>query len=202
MLEIVTPALTGDLTLLATVKAELKITGTDEDDFLTDTIHRASAAIAKHCGRTTFGRETYRQTEFLSREVDSIILDQDLDVDVSSVVVDDTLLPSTSWILDGLLVRRLSAGRPSCWSAGSKIVLTYEAGFQLLGTLPYDIEQVCLDLVKDAYRSKDRDRALRSERVLDISEVTFFGSAVNAKSGGLPPDLAARVEDYRLWPTK
>jgi len=199
MLEVVSPASTGDLTLLATVKAELGITGSDQDAVLTQMIHQASAGIARYCGRTTFARETYRQTEWPARAVPEIILDRDIEVSVDSVTLDDVALAGSDWLLDGSRLRRMMQGRPSCWLACSKIVVEYQAGYELLATLPYDLERACIDLVKGLQGARQRDPALRSERVLDLMEVTYFGSAAAGQAGGLPPDVAARLEPHRLY---
>lgn len=202
MLEIISKAVTDDLTELPSIKTELRILTDDDDLYLEDLIHRASAAIAAYCGRTTFGRETYRQAEWTDGPLLQIFLDRDLDIEVSMVTLNGVALPSTDWLLEGRRLRRMLGARPSSWPGGSSIVIEYQAGFHLLATLPRDIEQACITLVKDAYHARDRDRALRSERVLDLSEVSFFGAAINAKTGGLPPDIAAQVDGYVLMPVK
>ncbi|MCW2246209.1 hypothetical protein M2352_001800 [Azospirillum fermentarium] len=61
MLTVITPAVSQQLTTLAAVKTELKLSGTADDDWLSEVIDRASATIRRWCGRT-FALETVRET--------------------------------------------------------------------------------------------------------------------------------------------
>ena len=58
MITLKTPPAATALTSLAVVKAELGLTTTTEDAWLTDAIASQSAALSGHC-RRIFGRATY-----------------------------------------------------------------------------------------------------------------------------------------------
>ena len=62
MLEILSPAATGDLTTLAIAKRELGVADAGQDTRIADLIRQASDLVAQWCNRSGFGRETLRQT--------------------------------------------------------------------------------------------------------------------------------------------
>jgi hypothetical protein len=191
-----------DLTLLATVKTELSITGTTQDAWLTDAIRQASDAIAAFCRRPEgFGRATYAQTwraERSNERAESLILARDLAPSIVSVVEDGTTLASTDYLLDGSLLRRLSADAPIDWRA-AKIVATYQAGWTLLTDLPNDVERCCLDLVVRAQQARGRDPGLRSERILDVIAQSWDTPGGDGFKDGLPRDVAERLAPYIRW---
>lgn len=208
MLTVITPATTGDLTVLATLKAELQVSGTEQDAYLTDLIRQASDTIARYCGRKTFGRETVLQTELRGWGIDgSILLERDLEPEIVSIDENGTALdPATDFSLDGPLLLRhywtygasnIPAWRDVSYRYAVPTSITYKAGFELINGLPYDLERVCLDLCASMYHSRGRDRALRSEKVLDVIEQSWFADASAQGAGGLPPDIAGRLSQYR-----
>ncbi|CAB4142648.1 gp6 domain containing protein [uncultured Caudovirales phage] len=198
-LAVTSPASTRDLTVLDTVKAELGIVGTSDDAYLADLIRQASDLIARFCRRPEgFGRETVTQTWRLDRDPPCLILARDIAPAVASVTEDGTALASTDWLLDGSLLYRLQTDRQVAWTA-SKVVVSYAAGFALLTDVPYDLERCCIDLVRAGWRGRGRDPALKSMRVPDVLDVSYWGGP-DATVGGVPKDIADRLAPYSRWP--
>lgn len=192
-------ATTRDLTVLDTVKAELQIAGTDDDAYLADLIRQASDLIARFCRRPEgFGRETVTQTWRLDRDPSCLILARDIAPAIASVAEDGTALASADWLLDGSLLYRLQADQQAAWT-GSKVVVSYDAGYALLTDVPYDLERCCIDLVRAGWRARGRDPALKSMRVPDVLDVSYWGGP-DATVGGVPKDIADRLAPYSRWP--
>ncbi|MCZ8310946.1 MAG: phage head-tail connector protein [Magnetospirillum sp.] len=201
-LTVTTAAATRDLTRLATVKTELSIGDTTQDAWLTDAIRQASDGIAAYCRRPEgFGRETVEETfraRYAGQAVSSLILGRDIAPAITSVVEDGTALLAAEYLLDGSLLRRLEDDRPTSWNA-AKIVVVYQAGYTLLSGLPYDVERCAIDLVVRAYNARGRDPGLRSERILDVIAQSWDTPGGDGFKGGLPTDVADRLDPYRKW---
>ena len=195
MLTVVTPSSTHDLTVLATVKTELGITGTSDDDRLADYIRQASEMLAGWCCVPTFARETVAETVRDLSKAPCIILSRDFEATITSVVADGTTLVGTDYELDGALLYRLVDDARSTWTA-RKVVVTYAAGFQLLGTLPYAIERAAIDLVVGLYRGAGRDQSIRSEQTEGVGETQYFDGR-RRDVPPLAPDRLAALERYR-----
>ncbi|MDO9712452.1 hypothetical protein [Paracraurococcus lichenis] len=197
MLTVLTPASTDDLTILATLKAELGVTDAASDTYLADLITQVSGTCASFCGRPGWGRETVRQIERLAGWRDCIFLERDLVPSISSVTAADTaLVADVDYELDGSLLYRLSGDRRVAWSCG-RVVIEYAAGYPLLGGLPYDLERAALDLCKAWWSAKGRDPQVRSLKVLNEIETAYFDPDKVQSIGGLPIDIAARLQPYR-----
>lgn len=200
-LEIVTPADTQDLTVLATVKARLGLTGTSEDALLAALIHEASAAIARHC-RRVFGSESLQQNFYLEGgRPDALTLARRPVSTITEITIDGAALDEADYLLaaDTGMIYRLSAGAPICWS-GSLIEVAFDAGYALLEELPFDIEQACIEMVRLAYfasGARARDPLLMAVSVPDVASETYqIGQRLDMQ-GGLPDDIAARLAPYR-----
>ena len=197
MLTVVTPAVTGDLTVLATVKAELGIQGSAEDAYLSSLICQASGMLAAFCGRPSFGTERLRQVERLERPRDAILLKRNLQPRVLSVAEDGTVLPTSVYELSGALLYRLEADHRVPWVADRKIEITYDSGYDLLTGLPHDLERACLEVIKATYHARARDPLLRSESVEGIGASAWLDPRTGMEA--LPPQAAALAAPYRAW---
>lgn len=188
-------ASSSDLTLLATLKTTLGISGSGSDTELSATIKQASGMIASYCRRPEgFGRETVVETFRSPCGAAKLVLQRDLVPAVSAVAEDGVTLAGTDWLLDGIMLRRLSSDVPSCWTA-SKIAVTYQGGYTLPASVPADLERACLDLCGTIWASKGRDRTIRSETVDAVGSVSYLDP--DADSGGLPRAVADAVAAYR-----
>jgi hypothetical protein len=197
MLTVLTPAVTHDLTKVEAVKLELGIAGDDQDAPLAAMIRQASEALARHCARTTFGEETYRQTERLAEPVEAIILERDLKIAVSAVTVNGEALDPAEWELEGSLLYRLSGDRRVAWCPGV-VAVEYTAGYVLPDGAPADLARACLLTVTALWHARGRDPMLRSESAEGVGTTQWFAGG-GAASRGLPSDALALVEPYRKW---
>lgn len=183
MLEVITPAASKQLTTLETVKSELGISDTGQDAFLSSLIDRASDAIVSFCGRP-FAKESYRET-LAGYGTNRLILSRTPVIAVSSITADSEDI--TDYLLEdpeaGILFRKRGwqwaptlgwniSFHPIGNSENLNFTVEYTAGYVLPGdegtrTLPHDIEQACIDMVKTLYSAGERDPAITGERIGD-----------------------------------
>lgn len=183
MLEVVTPAANKQLTTLEAVKGELGITDTAQDALLSALSDRASDAIVTFCGRP-FAQEGYRET-VAGYGGTRLLLSRTPVVGVASVLADSEII--TDWLLEdaeaGLLFRKRGwqwapilgwniVWQPVGGSENLNFTVEYTAGYVLPGdagvrTLPCDIEQACIEVVKAWYAGRERDPAITGERLGD-----------------------------------
>lgn len=203
--EIVTPATTRDLTRLETVKTELGITDTVNDDFLQLKIRQASDAIASSCNRF-FHQETLRDSFSLDwaircNEGRPLVLSRIPVVSIVSILDGNSSLPVTEYEVDsasGLLWRTMSNVRTYWgWTYGGKIVVTFIGGYELLETLPYDIEQAAILLVKNSWYARSRDPLVKSVTINDVASYDFVVGKVGVGESGFPPDVENLIARYR-----
>lgn len=205
MLTVVTPPPTNDLTTLDRLKLEIGVPWEDHsrDEILYAWIAEASGAIAAYCNRPEgFGRARVLQTERLGwawRARDGILLERDIDPAIVSVEVDGLALDAEApdWELAGGVLRRFSPGGRYLVGWAGTVAVTYDAGYGLVATLPFDLERACLDLCRGMDASKGRDPALRSIRIMDLVQKDYFPATAAGTSAGMPPETAARLDKYR-----
>lgn len=201
-LTVLTAAAARDLTTLSAVKSELSIGDASADTALADMIVQASDTIGGWCRRPEgFGAETVEQTIRRlpgdpARE--RLILDRDLVPAIAMVVEDGADLDPADWVIDGSLLVRLRADRPSRWQ-GVKTVITYTSGYNLPSGCPADLARCCLDLVVRMWNNRGRDPTLRSEQILDVISQSWIDPDKTELDDGLPVEIAARIGRYRRW---
>jgi hypothetical protein len=205
------------LTLVATAEVELGITTGTGGDRLVRLINSASDALAAACGRTFEYGATIAESVIGSGQRD-LILSRAPVISVASVTIDGAALDiSQIKIHDDWLVERPGGWpwtahvipdirmQPSVGTERHSIVATYAGGYvtpaqvagDLTRTLPYDLEEACLELVKARWFSAGRDPAVRSASTLS-SSVSFgdpgtrFGDA-----GEWPGGVWHTIERYR-----
>jgi len=199
ILEILEFAPTIDLTTLDRAKLELNITDNSQDAKLILWIHEASAAINSYVDRI-LGRETVRETfllDTMTGTMSPLPLRRYPIAFVDSISSNTQPLTPSDFRFDmfrGLLFRNY--GR---WCG--ETVVQYQAGYQLLGELPYDLERACLLLLQ--YRSSSaagiRDQSIRAERVPGVYEVDYWVGTVSGSTtgGSLPADVTALLAPYK-----
>ena len=196
MLTVTTPADSFDLTLLATVKAELGITDRAEDENLARWITQASDTIAKHCNRV-FALETVSETFRLKCREDGLLLTRFPVSAITSVVENDTTLEATDYELardgGGGVLNRLRFDREWTWPIG-KIVVTYTAGYALVSDLPDGIERAAIVLVNQYRYSAERDPQLRGENTEGAGSSSYFDGL---ESSGLSPEILGLLSKHR-----
>ena len=202
MLNVITAAASSDLTTRAMVKAELGITGGGDDAWLDTTITRASAAIARWCNRT-FALETVRDTFRLDRYLPDLSLSRFPVVSIASVTVAGTALdPAADYEAgadNGLLYRIDSRGKFMCWPS-EVVVVEYDAGFVLPGqqgrTLPPDVEQATILLVKETWFARGRDPLVKMEDIAGIGRTDLWVGPRG--DDDMPPDIAGLLSRHRM----
>jgi len=78
------------------------------------------------------------------------------------------------------------------YKGNNNIVIKYTAGYT---TIPANLEQICIDLVKTYYDGKSRDSALTAEKIGDYSYKT--ASESGSGGGNLPTSILERLSSYR-----
>ena len=200
---VTTAASSYDLTTLEAVKAELGLTDAKNDAVLKRYIAGASAAAAQYCGRV-FPLEAVEDqiwparagsplssafeklqlsrwpvTEILSLTDDGVAKDEDADF-----VVDRA---------SGLLTRLDGSGRQCRWGSAPKVV-SYKAGY---GTIPADLEDAVIRMVKGRWLARGRDPNLKSQDIPGVLSQTWW-IATGSESGNMSPDIADLLDNYRV----
>jgi hypothetical protein len=199
ILSVTTPAVSTDLTILATVKAEFGITGNDENANLARWISDASAIASTYC-RRVFGLETVTETFRPDRwgsPSPFLILARKPVTAIASVTVDDAALGTTDYDLNaepGHLYRNDGSGFRTDWTATKSIVVAYTAGYQPLQTLPRDIERAVIAIVRDMRADSSRDPNLKSKTTEGISSYEWW--IPNEAKTVLPIEIAGLLDPY------
>jgi hypothetical protein len=196
VLEILSPAATGDLTTLATAKRELGVTDAAQDARTADLIREASDLVAQWCNRGGFGRETLRQTERPTTPVDILVLQRDLGVTITALTEDGVELTAGEYERGGVLLHRLREGVRVPWAART-VLIEYLAGFVLPDEAPPALERACLDLLAGLWHGQGRDPAVRNETTEGVGAVGYFEPRGDTPS--LAPDRLAALERYRRF---
>jgi hypothetical protein len=200
-LEIVTPAVCMDLTVLETAKMELGIASTDtsKDDLLATLIKQASGIVSDYCNRV-FGAEEVIETFWVdgpSEFVRSVMLTRSPIIAILDVFADNVLLDPSEYRMgsDGHLHRIDTLGVTN-WILTQTIEVHYQAGYVLLDDLPYGVERAALSLIKGMYFSLGSDPSVRSEDIPGVRSVSY---QVGTTSGtaSLPLDVVALLRPHR-----
>lgn len=207
----VTAAATSyDLTVKATVKTELGISGNGDDALIDVLISQASAVIRAACNRE-FARETVQETLKASGK-SLLMMTRTPIISVTSIALDGVTVDSSDYSVDepgaGLIfsscgwqetAKKLSGiGQlPVGNSRAYLYTVIYVAGYILPGMsgtrdLPADIERACIDLVKAYYLGRDRDPTIESESVPDVGSVKY-----NVSEVGIPPHVDMILSRWR-----
>lgn len=216
----------SDLTLPATVATELGGDVVAGDARLPRLIAAASGAILRHLGRPQLHYTAAFEERLPGHGRPRLVLGLTPVLEVTSVVIDGVTLAAADYEIEdadaGLLFRL--AGWP--WTgvfrgglppqldrdAGSEraaIVATYEGGWVTpaqatseawagpVRSLPYDLEEACVQTVVGLYRRGGLDPSIASEALGDYS-VSFRSPNLAAGAGGVIPESAlALLAPYR-----
>lgn len=199
--KVIIAAPTRDLTTLATVKAELGITNNDSDDFLQMKIKQNSDAIARSCNRD-FAEETLEDHFTLDwatcRSEAPLVLSRIPVTSVLSVLEGNSAIAVSDYEVDrssGLMWRIASFERRYWY--GGKIVVQFVGGYQLLPTLPYDLEQACILMVQKTWYARSRDPLVKSVTINDVASYQYNVGDVGLGKSGFPPDVESLIAPYR-----
>jgi hypothetical protein len=191
---------TLDLTVLETVKQELGITDNNSDDTLSRVISEQSEVAASYCRRPLAQATIIDSFRMWPNTYQPLMPSRRPVVSITEIVEDGTTLVETDYEYDeetGFLWKLSSVDERICW-AGGKTVVTYVGGYELLTTLPRDIERAVLILIKESWFSLARDPRARSETVEGIGRTELWVGTVPG-GGALPSDATALLEPYRRY---
>lgn len=196
------------LTTLANAKADLGISGSTEDAYLNRRIAAASSAIERHCNRV-FARQTYTTTFRLPPGQSPtsgapLVVPRAPVVSITSIVEDsdDTAISASLYQADldaGLVYRVDSLGNLDSWGF-AKAVAVYVAGYLLPDnvspTLPSEIEDATIALVKAMRHARERDPLLKSDQVDGLGRQDFWVST--GDSSEFPEEVRRLLEPHVL----
>jgi hypothetical protein len=94
----------------------------------------------------------------------------------------------------GQLTRLDTNGWPKKWPA-LPITVQYSAGYT---TLPADVVDAAILLVKHRWFSRGRDPYLRQENIPGVYEASYWIAQGPGTNGNLPPDVEDKLEKYRV----
>lgn len=198
IVNILTPAVSTDLTTVEVVKQELGITDTSADNKLLNYIRQASDLIARYCNRS-FGLQTVEEVFLDVCFRGPIALRHRPVVSIISLVESTSVIDPADYELDkerGMLHRATFGGLG--WHWAGDIVVEYQAGYDLLNDYPYDIERACVLLVKQSYFASTRDPTIRSEDIPGVASYSYgFGTARAAAITEIPPEVTLLLDSHR-----
>lgn len=200
-IEITLPTEDRSLVSLEDAKSALGITGTASDDAVRSAILRASDLICRQCGLDAIGNvppslksEDITET-FRGSWGHPLMLSRGFVSAIYMVTEGTTELGETDYFLQGRMLTRLRSDTEAAWTCG-KVVVEYAAGFD---DVPEDLQQICLNVIREQWSAASRDPLLRSETVDGVGRMDFqVGGLARDTRGALPPALAAALHPYRL----
>ncbi|MDQ0305331.1 phage head-tail connector protein [Ancylobacter polymorphus] len=202
---VMTAASDYKLVSVADVKTELGITGTTDDTWLGNVVDRASEAAAQYCNRV-FQAETVRDEFWPERDSYPFQLPGGLaplqlsrwPVKALTLVTegDQTLTEAASnFRLDkemGQITRLDGSAYPTAWLP-RPIKVEYSAGYD---TIPFDIQDAVIRMVKSRWFLRKRDPLLKQEDVPGVHSASYWVST--GGEGAMTPDVADLLDNYRV----
>lgn len=135
--------------------------------------------------------------------VTTVVLPDGTSLAASEYTIEDpaggVLYRSVGWPYTGLVRAGLLYDSPAVGTEAQSIVATYAGGWVTPAqvgtrTLPYDLEEACIQVVSALYRSMGKDPLVASESLGDYS-VSYRGQM---PLGGMVPDaVLAQLDGYR-----
>lgn len=189
-----TAATDFNLSTLVNVKTDLSISSSSEDAYLTRMLAVASKEAATYCGRV-FVEETIDDTFYIRDCIGKLILSRFPVSEVVSVTVDGDVLDDALYRVEedtGVIYRLDTDGELCDWDA-EITVIRFKGGYS---EIPADLEGAVIDLIKARRSARTRDPTVRSERVPDVMEVTYWVSGPG--EGHLPPNVRGVFDHYRM----
>lgn len=192
-------AVTNDLTVLDTVKEELGIEDNESDALISRLISEQSEVAAVYC-RRPLSQATVIDSFNLCVASSQPLYPSRYPVTSLIEIIEGTTttLTTSDYEYDengGAIWRLNASGVRICWPAGN-ITVRYIGGYELLTTLPRDIERAVLILIKESWYARSRDPRARSESVDGIGRTDLWVGTIPG-GGALPAEATALLEPYR-----
>lgn len=204
VLTTVVAPLSTRLTTRANVKLDLKISGSADDDYIDLLIDRASSMIQPQIGRPLGSQtvlETYRAVAASGKP---LILSLFPVSAVASVTESGVALAADAFERDDRsgLLWRLSSGSRASWCS-TPVAVSYTAGWRLpndapvagIADLPFDIQDIALGLVRQAWFARGGDPTIRSEEAPGLGRIVYQTTGASAMA--LDDASAERLRSYR-----
>lgn len=190
-----------DLTSLSTVKTELNISGSTYDSQLTRYLHVASTAAAQYCNRVLV-KETIRDRFDIDFPRLRFGGEKTLQTSrwpvasISSLTENGTTLTrDTDYLCDlptGVLTRLDTNGDPTTWGQ-SPVIIAYDGGY---ATIPSDLEDAVIRMIRARWFAKDRDPYARSEDIPGVRSVQYW-VPTGDDAGNMTGDVTDILDNYR-----
>lgn len=197
MIEIVTPATETRLISIEAARVAIGLADDDasQDAALEPLIDQASAAIVAFIGQP-LARQTYRESAWSFRSLDSFILSHFPVASVVSVQIDGATIDAEGYRVDQAtgIVHRRSPTRCGPWWPAGETVVEYTAGYELPDDLPADIQRAAILMVRQAHMGAGRDPLLRSEDTDGVASFSYFAAGAAA----VPLEAQALLSPYQL----
>ena len=181
------------MTTLATVKAELTISGTTHDAYFAALIQQASSKAVELSGRE-FAQEELTDRFRVERCDTTLRLTRRPIASVTSLEEGGTALTAgTDFEIlaqAGQLLRIDGDGTPRPWGYGL-VEIVYVAGWEMLTELPHALERIVIDEVKRGWMARERDPLLKAEDVPGVLRSEWW---IDRGSGGKDPMLTALAD--------
>ncbi len=216
---------TNALTTLSTVKSELNLSSSTDDTYLERVIEAVSEAIIDYLDRPIVFASSITENITGSGGMYLVVTRYPI-TSVTSVSYDGTALDTdtydaTGWASSGLI--RVQSGVFDTAAVSQWITTTIMGGTErrlytvvyaggyvtpnqvalngaLTRTLPYDIEDACIQAVVERYRKRGQRDDIKSEALLSYS-VTYNGpSSHDDREKGLPLNARRILDGYKRMP--
>jgi len=195
-------AASTDLTTTARVKDDLGIDVSTYDTIIGRFIERASALIVSYCQRE-FAQQ--RVTETLASDGSEILMTSRYPVTtLHSVSYEGTAVAASDYFLEddkAGIIRKVTNWTNTEREFDYSIDYTYGYVLHSFGsgtpTLPAEIEQACIEIVKSFYYGRQRDSAIASETVPQVYSVRYGNTQGSGGALGIPASAALLLEPYR-----
>ena len=131
-------------------------------------------------------------TDTDTRDADECLIRPSMYVDPTTytdIETPDTDLTDYRLLAPGVDRNNGTLRRPSSWQESTEYFVDYTAGFV---TIPYDLEEMCLELIKNRWMQMKVDPSMKSEKMGDYSYTKF--SLADIRS--LPADMKDRADYY------
>lgn len=225
LLTVTSSAASSRLTTVPAAKDDLGITATDDDLFIGRLIDRASAVVVAYCGRT-FGSQGYQEIFRFGWEpgigpaaMTAAPYGTPINVQRKPIILQASPVTAFASIVEGTgtplvegtdfeadypagLAWRLREGIRSWWNVPT-VTVAYAAGWALPNdqnrTLPSDVEDVCLALVRSAYTARGRDPNVALDWTEGLGRTQYWDRSVGAMA--LDEALRTQLSPYvvREW---
>lgn len=176
----------GDLTTLANVKQYMNITVTTDDSLLTRLVTEVSQYMQSWLNRT-IASTVYTEKRDGTGGYQMTLREYPI-ISITSLMIDNIVIPAaadptqTGYLFDK---ERIVLNGYQFTRSFQNIVINYTAGY---AATPFELEQVCIDMVSTAYKTKDR---------IGVSSKTINGETVSFNLGAMTQGNLAIMNNYR-----